>query len=389
MHCIRIMKQSEDRILVTHVGSLPRPPDLLELLERKEAGEAVDDDQWQNTVTAATETVVDRQADVGIDIANDGEQARVSFNWYVANRLSGLGGEREVPLWDDLLDYPEYAEDAFSTDVIDLQTGPALVDAVGYCGREELEAELDTFSHLLKTTDHQFAETFMTSASPGIAAATLVNEHYDSHREFVFAVADAMREEYSRIADTGMVLQLDAPDLLASGHRNAKNRSVEDIKRLVRLHIEALNESIKDIPPEQVRVHTCWGSYEGPHHRDIALVEMLPELYEMDVRGLSIEQANPRHQHEYSVFEEHPLPDGWTFIPGVIDVKTNVVEHPEVIADRLERVIDAIGDPRRVIAAPDCGFDTQAGLGMVHPEIAWAKLEALADGAAVATDRLY
>lgn len=383
------MKHSEDRILVTHIGSLPRPPDLLELLQRREEGKSVDSERWEEAVETATKEVVERQAEVGIDIANDGEQARVSFNWYVANRLSGLGGEREVPLWDDLRDYPEYAEDAFSTEILDLRSGPALVDPVGYEGRSETQAELETFAGLLESTDHNFEETFMTTASPGIAAATLVNEHYDSHREFVFAVADAMREEYELIADTGMTLQLDAPDLLASGHRNAENRSVEDIKRLVRLHIEALNESIKDIPPEQVRVHTCWGSYEGPHHLDIALEEMLPELYEMDVRGLSIEQANPRHQHEYRVFEEHPLPDGWIFMPGVIDVKTNVVEHPETIADRLERVVGAIGDPTQVVAAPDCGFDTQAGLGMVHPEIAWAKLEALADGAAVASERLY
>lgn len=383
------MNPSEERILVTHIGSLPRPPELLDLLKQKEVGEAVDQSEWENTVQSATREVVTRQSEVGIDIANDGEQARVSFNWYVANRLSGLSGKRKVPLWDDLRDYPDYAEETFTTDVLDLRTQPALKDAVSYRGEDEINAELETFSALLQEQDVAFEDTFMTTASPGIAAATLVNEYYDSHREFVFAVADAMRTEYEAIAETGMTIQLDAPDLLASGHRNAENRSVEDIKRLVRLHIEALNEAISGIPPEQLRVHTCWGSYEGPHHRDIALAEMLPELYDMNVHGLSIEQANPRHQHEYRVFEEHPLPNNWYFVPGVIDVKTNVVEHPEVIADRLERVAESIGDPTRVVAGPDCGFDTQAGIGMVHPEIAWAKLESLVEGAELASDRLF
>ncbi len=383
------MFPSEDRIQVTHIGSLPRPPDLLELLKQREAGEEVDPDQWTSTVEEATEEVVRRQDEVGIDIANDGEQARVSFNWYVANRLSGLGGEREVPLWDDLRDYPEYAEDAFTTDVLDLRSAPALVDAVEYTDEGEITAELETFAELLETLETDFTDTFMTTASPGIAATSLVNDYYDSHREFVFAVAEAMREEYEAIAETGMTIQLDAPDLLASGHRNAEGRSVEDIRRLVRLHVEALNEAVSDIPPEQLRVHTCWGSYEGPHHKDIDLVEMLPELYEMDVRGLSVEQANPRHQHEYRAFAEQPLPDDWYLMPGVIDVKTNVIEHPETIADRLERVAEAVGDPTRIVAAPDCGFDTQAGIGLVHPEIAWGKLGSLADGAAIATRRLF
>ncbi len=383
------MHPSEDSIQVTHIGSLPRPPDLLELLQRREDGESVDPDRWFETVREATREVVRRQDEVGIDIANDGEQARVSFNWYVANRLSGIGGERDVPLWDDLRDYPEYAEEAFTTEVLDLRTQPAIVDPVTYIGADDIATELATLSELLDDVDADFTGAFMTAASPGIAAASLVNDHYDSHREFVFALADALRAEYEAIAETGMTIQLDAPDLLASGHRNAEGRSVEDIRRLVQLHVEALNEAVAEIPADQLRVHTCWGSYEGPHHKDVALAELLPELYEMDVSGLSIEQANPRHQHEYRVFEEQPLPDGWYLLPGVIDVKTNVIEHPETVADRLERVATAVGDPSRIVAAPDCGFDTQAGIGMVHPEIAWGKLSALADGAALASERLF
>ena len=382
------MTGDPERILTTHIGSLPRPPELRELLKRRTRGEDVDEAVWRRTAREATEAVIRRQAEVGLDIANNGEQPRVSFNWYVADRLSGIDGTREAPIWDDLQDYPDYAEAAFSTDVIDLTTQPAVTGPVAYTGVEACRAELEAFAECLEAADVEFEDTFVTTASPGIAAVSLVNEHYDSHREYVFAVAEAMREEYELIAETGATIQLDAPELLASGHRGPGEKTLDRLRGLIRLHVEALNEAVSDIPAEQLRLHTCWGSYEGPHHRDWPLEDVLGELYELDVTGLSVEQANPRHQHEYRAFREHPLPDGWYLMPGVVDVKTNVVEHPETVADRLDRVADAGVDPSRIVAAPDCGFDTQAGLGMVHPEIAWAKLEALVDGAAVATERL-
>ena len=383
------MAKDTDRLLTTHIGSLPRPPELRELLKRRDAGEAVDEDEWSRAVADATETVIRRQSEVGLDIVNNGEQPRVSFNWYVANRISGIGGTREAPLWDDLQDYPEYAETEFKTDTIDLRSQPAVVEPIEYVGADAAREELDAFFDLLETTDADFEDTFITAAAPGVAAASLFNDAYDSHREFVFALADALREEYELIAETGATLQLDAPELLASGHRGPQDKSIETLKGIIRLHVEALNEAVADIPAEQLRLHTCWGSYEGPHHRDVELEKVLPELYELDVGGISIEQANPRHQHEYRAFAEHPLPDDWYLMPGVVDVKTNVIEHPETVADRLERVVDAVGDPTRVVAAPDCGFDTQAGLAMVDPEIAWAKLEAMVDGAAVASERVF
>ncbi len=380
---------SDDHISTTHIGSLPRDPELLDLLKRRQDGEDVDAEQWHKTVQDATESVVRKQADVGLDVVNNGEQPRVSFNWYVANRLTGIGGERDAPLWDDLADFPEYASDAFDTETIDLTKQPSVTSPVEYNGTEAVDEEIETFADALTAVDADFEGTFLTAASPGVAAATLVNEYYDSHEEFVHAVGDALREEYEAIADTGAILHLDAPDLLTTGHRGFGDRPVEKLKPIVRLHVDALNEATRNIPDDQIRVHTCWGSYEGPHHRDTPLVDVLPELYELDVGGLSIEEANPRHEHEYRVFAEHPLPDGWDLLPGVVDVKTNVVEHPDVVADRIERVADAVGDPTRIVAAPDCGFDTQAGLAMVHPEIAWKKLEALVDGAAVATERLF
>jgi 5-methyltetrahydropteroyltriglutamate--homocysteine methyltransferase len=380
---------STDRIRTTHIGSLPRAPDLLDLLKRRQDGEAVDDDVWHRTVREATESVIERQAEIGLDIVNNGEQPRVSFNWYVANRLSGIGDPRDAPLWDDLADYPEYAEDAFGAEAIDLTKQPSVVGPVEYRGDDAAREEVDTFLEFLEASDADFEDTFLTAASPGIAAATLVNDYYDSHEEFLHAVGEALKPEYERIVDAGAILQLDAPDLLTTGHRGFGDRPIEKLKPVVRMHVKALNEATESIPDDRIRLHTCWGSYEGPHHRDKPLAELLPELYELDIGGISIEQANPRHQHEYRAFREHPLPDGWELIPGVIDVKTNVVEHPEVVADRLERVADAVGDPSRIVAAPDCGFDTQAGLAMVHPEIAWAKLETLVDGAEVATERLF
>ena len=383
------MAHDTDRMLTTHIGSLPRPPELRELLKRRDAGEDVDEEAWTRAVRDATETVIRRQAEVGLDVVNNGEQPRVSFNWYVANRISGVGGTREAPLWDDLQDFPEYAETEFVTDTIDLRRQPAVVEPVEYVGADAAREELDTFFEALEAADVDFEGTFITAASPGIAAASHFNDHYDSHREFVFALADALREEYELVAETGATLQLDAPELLASGHRGPQDKSLDTLKGIIRLHVEALNEAVADIPDDQIRLHTCWGSYEGPHHRDVALEDVLPELYELDITGLSVEQANPRHQHEYRAFAEHPLPDDWYLMPGVVDVKTNVIEHPETVADRLERVVDAVGDPTRVMAAPDCGFDTQAGLAMVDPEIAWAKLEALVDGAEVASERVF
>ncbi|KZN23251.1 methionine synthase [Haladaptatus sp. R4] len=383
------MTTNDDRIRTTHIGSLPRPPELLDLLTKRQDGEAVDDDEWDATVADATRDIVERQAEVGIDIANNGEQSRVSFNWYVADRLSGIEGKREQELWADLQEFPEYADETFKTDVIDLSMQPVVTGPIEYTGQDEAEAELAGFRDALAATDADFEETFVTSASPSIVTATHVNDYYDSYEEFLFAAADAMAEEYELVVETGMTLQIDAPELLTVGQTSAyAGESLEDIKGATRLHVEALNEALSNVPEEQVRLHTCWGSYEGPHHLDMDLAEMLPEIYEADITGLSIEQANPRHQHEYRAFSEHPVPNGWTLIPGVVDVKTNIIDHPETIADRLERVADAVDDSTPLIAAPDCGFGTQAGLGMVSPEIAWEKLGALVDGAEIATERI-
>ncbi|RJT05318.1 cobalamin-independent methionine synthase II family protein [Halococcus sp. IIIV-5B] len=378
------------RIRTTHVGSLPRPPELLDLLTDRQDGEAVDETEWETTVADATHDVVERQAETGLDIANNGEQSRVSFNWYVKDRLSGIEGEREQELWADLQDYPDYADQTFRTDVIDLAMQPVVADAIEYTGHEEAEAEIEGFRAALADTDADFEDTFMTSASPSVVTATHVNDYYDTHEAYLTAAADAMQAEYEIVADAGLTLQIDAPELLTAGQTEAlADASIEDVKQVTRRNVEALNGALENVPAEQVRLHTCWGSYEGPGHLDADLAEMLPVIYEADITGLSIEQANPRHQHEYRAFAEHPVPDGWTLMPGVVDVKTNIIDHPQTIADRLERVANAVDDDTPLVAAPDCGFGTQAGLGMVNPEIAWAKLGALVEGAAIATERIY
>ncbi|QUO46963.1 MULTISPECIES: cobalamin-independent methionine synthase II family protein [Halorubrum] len=383
------MTTNDGHISTTHIGSLPRPPELLDLLTRRQDGESVDPDEWDETVADATRDVVDRQVETGLDSINNGEQSRVSFNWYVADRLSGIDGKRETELWADLQEFPSYAEETFKTDVIDLSMHPVVAEAVEYTGREEAEAEIDEFTDALAAADRDVDDAFMTAASPSVVTATHVDEHYGDYEEFLFAVAEAMKTEYELVADAGLTLQIDAPELLTVGHTAAyADEPLEAAKDATRLHVQALNEALTNVPAEQVRLHTCWGSYEGPHHLDTDLAEMLPLIYEADITGLSVEQANPRHQHEYRAFAEHPVPDGWTLIPGVVDVKTNIIDHPETIADRLERVADAVDDGTPLVAAPDCGFGTQAGLGMVDPEIAWAKLEALVEGAEIASGRL-
>ncbi|QKY19492.1 cobalamin-independent methionine synthase II family protein [Halolamina sp. CBA1230] len=378
-----------DRIQTTHIGSLPRPPELLDLLRTREAGGDVDPAEWDRVSREATDAIVDRQLETGIDEINNGEQPRVSFNYYVGERLTNIGGKREQELWADLEEFPAVAEDTFETDVIDLAKQPAVTGEIRYDGHDEIEQEIDAFREALEGTGVDIEDTFFTTASPSVVAATHVDEHYDDHAEYVFDLADAMAEEYEIFADTGATIQIDAPDLLATGHSHLfADDSVEEFREVVELHVEALNEALSGIPEEQVRLHTCWGSYEGPHHLDTDLVDMLPTLYEADISGLSVEQANPRHQHEYRAFAEHPLPDDWTLIPGVVDVKTNIIDHPETIADRIERVATVVDDDTEIVAAPDCGFGTQAGLGMVHPDIAWPKLEALVEGAEIASERL-
>ncbi len=379
------------QIRSTHVGSLPRPDALLPFFERQQAGDPIDTDAFDAAVIEATEAAVRRQHEAGIDIASHGEQGRLSFVTYVADRLSGFDGSVPAVQWADLEEFPEYARQVptFNAWSDPETTIPAATGPVSYQGAEATRTELDRFAEAQGAVDGVFADTFVTAASPGAVTAYLGNEYYDTHEDFLFAVADAMQTEYELVAESGATLQVDAPDLLGGRHLKFKSDSRTAFLETARTHVEALNHALSTVPSDQVRMHVCWGNYEGPHHHDIPLEAVLPVLYEADIGGLLIEQANPCHQHDYRLFEEHPLPESWQLIPGVIDVTVNYVEPPAVVADRIERFVEVVGDPSRVAAGADCGLGTFAGFGAIDPAIAWRKLEALADGAALATERVF
>jgi 5-methyltetrahydropteroyltriglutamate--homocysteine methyltransferase len=378
--------RSETGILTTHAGSLPRPRALAELHGRRSRGEDVDVAQLQQAVREATDAVVAAQVDAGIDVGNDGEQARESFVTYVQHRMTGFGGTSERPLMQDLLDHPDFLDLIVPRHLrrqVNLMAAPAALTDVTYRDTSEIDAECALVSSA------PFAETFMTAASPGIVASAMENRHYASMPEYVLAIADALRSEYLAIVERGLLLQIDAPDLALERHTLFADRPLSDFLAWVELVIGAINGALSGIDPGRVRLHVCWGNYEGPHTLDVPLGEILPLLYQAHVGAFVVSMANPRHAHEYRCFERHPLPDDALLVAGVIDTTSNYVEHPEVVADRVARVARAVGDPRRIIAGTDCGFDTSAGIGDIAPSVVWEKLRALRAGADLATARLY
>jgi len=375
---------AEQPIRTTHTGSLPRPAHLEELLAGSNgAGEL------ETAVSEAIREVVRKQAEVGIDIANDGEQSRVSYAVDVTDRLSGFGEgtvERDWPT--DLEEFPEYGERVLGES--ENIGGPVAVDGLSYVGATDLRRELGRFEAATEQTGTSFAGRFHTVPSPGAVLRFTETTHHSSRREYVFDLAEALATEYELVAETGATLQVDAPDLLAGFTLTYRDESVGQFRERVQTYIEALNQAVAGVPDEQIRLHACWGNYPGPHHHDVELGELIDLFYEADIGGLVIEGANPRHAHEHRTFEEYPLPDGWRLVPGVIDVKTNIVEHPEVVAERLERFVDAVGDPGRVVAGTDCGFATVVdGANVVHPSLVWKKLETLVEGAELASERLH
>ncbi len=380
------MLTSEDRILTTHAGSLPRPAALAELHGRRSRGEDVDPVELQQAIQAATTSVIAKQVEAGIDIGNDGEQARESFFTYVQHRMTGFGGTSQRPLMRDLRDHPDYMELAiprFQRIKVSLMSAPAAIGEVTYRDTTELDAECALVA------DAPFAQTFMTACSPGIVAAAMENRHYASREDYVRAVADALRTEYRAIVDRGLLLQIDAPDLALERHTLFAERPLSEFLAWVELVIDAINTALEGIDPADVRLHVCWGNYEGPHTHDVALDEIQPMLYAANVGALVISMANARHAHEVRCFERRPLPAHMALIAGVIDTTSNYVEHPEVVADRIVRAVEAVGDPARVIAGTDCGFDTSAGIGDVAPSLVWEKLRALREGADLASARLF
>lgn len=385
------MKRSDDRILTTHAGSLPRSPALVELLVRVSRREPVDAGVLAREVEASTRHVLARQLAAGVDVGNDGEQPRESFFTYVQHRMTGFGGASERPIMRDIVQFQSFLAlklPEFSRSMVSLMNAPRAIGPVRYADRGPVERECDALARLLAEAPARFVETFMTAASPGIVAAAMANGYYGSLDDYVLALAEALRVEYRAIVDHGLVLQLDCPDLAMERHTLFADRPVAEFLRWVELNVGAINHALEGIAPERVRMHVCWGNYEAPHTLDVPLEELLPRLYAARVGALVVSMANPRHAHEHRCFARHPLPPDMLLVAGVIDTTTNYVEHPEVVADRLELAARAVGDPRRILAGTDCGFATAAGLGEVAEEVVWEKLAALRAGADLATRRL-
>ena len=382
------MLTSRDRILTTHVGSLPRSETITDLLIRREAGEKIDPKKMSDELDRSVAEVVAKQAESGIDIGNDGEQQRVAFQTYMAARMSGYGGESKRRVGKDFVEHPDLVQTFMRRFVhrAKISNAPQAIADVKYTDMGPITQEIARFK---KQAGSKFAETFMTAPSPGIVATTLMNAHYDSHEAYVDALATELRKEYMAIHEAGILLQVDAPDLAMERVMNFQDETDEGFVKICEMHLAAINKACEGIPRDRWRLHICWGNWEGPHVYDIALSKVLPVFYQAKAGALSIEFANPRHQHEYAAFKQHPFPKDMILIPGVIESTSNFVEHPEVVAGRIEQAVAAIGDRERVIASTDCGFGTFAGREWVAASIVWPKLKTMREGADLASQRLW
>ncbi len=378
------MKRSVERILTTHTGSLTRPKDLLAMIEAGDLRRKQDDDAFQAAVRRAVTDVVRRQVQTGIDIVNDGEQGRPSYATYVKQRLSGFGGVGQPMTLSDLEAVPEYRDRVMGAARVPMGgcNGP-----VSYTGMAELERDIENLKQAIAGQSCQ--EVFMSAASPGVIAHFLDNEYYPNDEAYLMALADAMKVEYERLHQAGILLQVDCPDLaMARGQKKFAQLTNKQFCEAAELRIEALNRAVAAIPPEAMRMHLCWGNYEGPHHHDIELKEIINIVLKARPAGIVLEACNPRHEHEWQLFEKIKLPPEKVMIPGVIDTVTNFVEHPELVAQRIERWARVVGR-ENLIAGNDCGFASGASFMAVHPDIVWMKLKSMVDGAALASKRLW
>jgi 5-methyltetrahydropteroyltriglutamate--homocysteine methyltransferase len=377
------MQRSTERILTTHVGSLPRPAELEAMLLSREKGQLDRNEQERlpGVVVDAVHGVVRRQATLGIDIVSDGEMSKYAYSTYARERMSGLEGEDQALALSELAEFPTFAQRIR----LDIKT-PACVGPVSYRGEAALATDIGNLKAALAAAGIEAA--FMNAASPGIMAHYMPNQYYPAQDAYLEALANAIKHEYDAIAGAGLLLQIDCPDLALGRHFRPAPSTVAEFRNEIARLVEVLNHALRDIPPERMRLHLCWGNYESPHHHDVELAEILDLILKVRPATLLIEAANPRHEHEWVVFKDVPLPDDKVLVPGVIDTCTNYVEHPEVVAQHIERYANVVGR-ERVIAGTDCGFASFATLHTVDPDIAWRKLEALVQGAEIASRRLW
>jgi 5-methyltetrahydropteroyltriglutamate--homocysteine methyltransferase len=380
------VRLSVDRILTTHVGSLPRSQAVTDVLFGRDQGTVTDAAAAERTIRDAVADVVLRQVEAGIDVVSDGEMSKITYATYIKDRVTGFDGDTPREPGQDLVDFPRLLKKLADTGATAKYRRPRCVGEIRVKSLDPVRTDIANLQ--LAATAARPTEAFMNAASPGVIALFQPNDHYPSQDAYLEAVATAMRAEYEAIVESGLLLQIDAPDLAMGRHTMYRDRSVDEFLRLAALHIEVLNDALRNVPADRVRMHVCWGNYEGPHHHDVPMELLWPVIVRAKVQGLLFEGANPRHAHEWAVFRDHEVPDDKLLIPGVIGSTSNYVEHPQLVAERICRYADLVGR-ERVIAGSDCGFGTFAGFGPVDPDIAYLKLRSLAQGAGVASRRLW
>ena len=375
------------KILTSHVGSLPRTQDVVDFIFARENGESYDQVAFDNCMSSACNETVRRQVEAGVDIVSDGETSKISYATYVKDRYTGFSGDSPRNAPADLKQFPSFLERLANSGGTPQYARPMCTGEVISKGHGELQADIDNLKAGMAA--HGATRGFMNAASPGVISLFLQNQHYATREAYLAALADAMREEYETIVGAGLDLQLDCPDLALSRHMLFADLGDDEFVKIAAMHVEALNHALREIDPARVRVHICWGNYEGPHVCDIDMDKVFSTLMNTHARYVLFETSNPRHAHEWTVFRDRAseIPDDKVLVPGVVDTTTNFVEHPELVAERIARFVGIVGD-ERVIAGSDCGFGTFAGFGAVDPEIAYAKLTSLAEGAALASSRL-
>lgn len=379
------MKRSSDRFLTTHTGSLPRPPDLVRMMFAKEEGVPVERQALQSRITTAVSEVVAKQKAAGIDIVNDGEMSKPSYATYIKDRLAGFGGTSNSFVYQDLVDFPALAQRVFGDPGRARRKTPACSGPIAVADRAAVAADI---ANLTAALPGDVAEGFLTAASPGLISLFFRNDYYPSTEAYLAAIAEAMRGEYEAIVEAGLILQLDCPDLAMGRHIQHADLSLDDFRKAARLHVEALNHAVARLPPDRMRMHLCWGNYEGPHHCDVPIEAIIDIVFLARPSGISFEAANPRHAHEWRVFERVSLPDGKLLIPGVLESKSNFIEHPELVAQRIANYARLVGR-ENVIAGTDCGYGTWVGQAAVDAEVVWAKLAAMAEGAQIASREFW
>ena len=380
------MQRSETRFLTTHTGSLPRPDDLIRMMYAREEGVPVDAAALAARVRAAVAEVVQKQVAAGIDIVNDGEMSKASYATYIKDRLNGFGGSGNTFVYQDLADFPKLQQRVFGDPGRSRRKTPACNAPISVRDRQAPETDADNLKAAIAGTT--VAGAFMSAASPGVVSLFFRNDHYRDFETYIHAIADAMRHEYETVARAGFVLQIDCPDLGMGRHIQYADLDLAGFRKRAQLHVEALNHALANIPAEQLRLHMCWGNYEGPHHRDVPFADVIDIVFAAKPAAISFEAANPRHAHEWTLFEKVKLPDGKVLIPGVVESKSNFIEHPELIAQRIAHYASLVGR-ENVIAGSDCGFGTWVGQAAVDPDVVFAKLKAMAEGAAIASRRFW